>query len=288
MKSDLDKTEINCKFCNRDISQSKEIRTNNIINNEEFYFYYCNECHALSSQNYDRSNLYERDRDNTNYTPSNQSLFSFLKYNFIKLSNRKFLNKDLKNKKVLDYGCGNGDFANICFEYMADSFAYDVQEDKPKTLNKNITYFNNKNFNSSSEKFDLIFARHVLEHVPSPPETIKLLLDKLQANGKLIIEVPNLDSINRKFMGKFWTGFFSPYHETVFSRKTFNVICSDLMVNYEIRNAEPFVFGVFLMHLGLPRNIARVFSFLCYPIQIFVSKMFKTSEAIICIVQKPK
>lgn len=46
--------------------------------------------------------------------------------------------------------------------------------------------------------FDVILASHVLEHVDNPVEIIKLMATWLNPNGKIIIVVPNMNSIHRQ------------------------------------------------------------------------------------------
>lgn len=51
---------------------------------------------------------------------------------------------------------------------------------------------------TSVEKFDVIIATHVLEHVDNPILLLNKLKENLNKNGKLIIIVPNAHSIHRK------------------------------------------------------------------------------------------
>jgi FlaA1/EpsC-like NDP-sugar epimerase len=65
--------------------------------------------------------------------------------------------------------------------------------------NPNITHYSeffNKNVVSKiNKKFDIIIARHVIEHVTDPVEFLKLCQSILTDNGVIYIEVPNLNDI---------------------------------------------------------------------------------------------
>jgi 2-polyprenyl-3-methyl-5-hydroxy-6-metoxy-1,4-benzoquinol methylase len=104
-------------------------------------------------------------------------------------------NKILKNKKILDFGCGWGGFLKRttkaksltgvelrkeCIFYIKKNFKKIVVSD---------------NLNNLNEKYDIITMFHVLEHIPYQIETLKELKKKLTKNGKIIIEVPSADDL---------------------------------------------------------------------------------------------
>jgi protein-L-isoaspartate O-methyltransferase len=49
-----------------------------------------------------------------------------------------------------------------------------------------------------SQPYDIILASHVLEHLDSPQDILKLMTSWLADNGKIIIVVPNKNSIHRQ------------------------------------------------------------------------------------------
>jgi SAM-dependent methyltransferase len=51
---------------------------------------------------------------------------------------------------------------------------------------------------STSEKYDIIIATHVLEHVDEPVALLRHLKQFLSENGRIIIIVPNKNSIHRR------------------------------------------------------------------------------------------
>lgn len=278
-------TNVRCKICKSDITANKTTAVS-ILDGSDFEFYYCTQCDALSSQSYDTSGLYERSSNNTNFSLKEQSIFNWLKYQFLKFSLVRTLGDVREKSQVLDYGCGNGDIANICDEIGHKTYAFDLPVNRPDCLSESVEYFNMDNFGISNVEFDIIILRHVLEHVPDPVNLIEMLATKIKDDGKIIIEVPNYESVFRKLMGGKWTGYFAPYHEMVLSEKSLRLICKRLGLNCSIRPREPFIFGVYFMHLGVSRSVARFMSLLFYPLQICTSKLFFTSEAIECTIKK--
>tara|TARA_Y100001970_G_scaffold284629_1_gene402376 strand:- start:1599 stop:2504 length:906 start_codon:yes stop_codon:yes gene_type:complete len=99
--------------------------------------------------------------------------------------------KILKNKNILDFGCGNGGFLIGLKNYKSLS-GVELRRDcinNIKRQNKKINISND--INTFKNKFDVITVFHVLEHVPFQVETLKMLKSKLKSKGKIIIEVPH-------------------------------------------------------------------------------------------------
>ena len=101
--------------------------------------------------------------------------------------------KNLKNKKILDFGCGWGGFLNNIKNYKSLS-GVELRKECLEYIKKNIKKINiSNNINSFKHKFDIITMFHVLEHIPYQIETLKILKSKLKKKGKIIIEVPHAE-----------------------------------------------------------------------------------------------
>lgn len=103
-----------------------------------------------------------------------------------------FMKPMITNKKVLDFGSGNGGFLEL-----AKSIAKDVTGVE---LEKAVQPFYEKreiplqqSLATITQQYDIITSFHVIEHLAQPHAILQELADKLHENGKIIIEVPNAD-----------------------------------------------------------------------------------------------
>jgi SAM-dependent methyltransferase len=60
--------------------------------------------------------------------------------------------------------------------------------------------------------FDVIAMFHVLEHVPDPRHHLQTAHRLLIPSGRLVIAVPNFDSLQRRIFGARWNGLDIPRH----------------------------------------------------------------------------
>lgn len=149
----------------------------------------------------------------------------------IALKNKlKLLNSfQTEERKLLDVGCGTGDFLLTC-----ENNGWNVVGVEP---NKNarelaISKLNNNAVVSdlqeiSSQQFDVITLWHVLEHVPDLNSYIYKLKSLLKPTGVLVIAVPNYKSYDAVYYKQFWAAFDVPRHLWHFSKKSIQLIFSE-------------------------------------------------------------
>ena len=104
-------------------------------------------------------------------------------------------NKFLKNKKILDFGCGWGGFLKKIIKAKSLT-GVELRKECIFYIKKNIKkIIVSDNLNNLNEEYDIITMFHVLEHIPYQIETLKELKKKLTKNGKIIVEVPSANDL---------------------------------------------------------------------------------------------
>jgi 2-polyprenyl-3-methyl-5-hydroxy-6-metoxy-1,4-benzoquinol methylase len=110
-----------------------------------------------------------------------------------------------QGSKVLELGFGDGitfrSLAHYCDLSVVEGSQLIVKraQEVAGELNVNTKIYQNffETF-VSEEKFDFVFASHVLEHVLDPKQILEKMSEWLKPNGKGIIIVPNSESIHRR------------------------------------------------------------------------------------------
>ena len=70
----------------------------------------------------------------------------------------------------------------------------------------------------------LVVLNHVLEHLPNAEASLKLLAEKMDTYGRLLIVVPNTDSAPKGYLRRFWGYWQVPVHLNHFNPTSLNFI----------------------------------------------------------------
>lgn len=125
--------------------------------------------------------------------------------------------------RVLDSGCGSGwalsSFNEAGWEcYGVDPSASAIEVGR-KQYGLELSVGTVSSVTYPDNHFDYVRANHSLEHDPNCADTLKEFRRVIKPDGKLLIGVPNIDSIPAKLYGRYWWSLCPPVHTYSFSRR---------------------------------------------------------------------
>lgn len=121
--------------------------------------------------------------------------------------------------KVLDYGCGTGDFLKYLTNKKIKGQGVETNAHaRDQCEQKSLEVFSSWG-KLSNAKYDMITFWHVLEHVSDLDECFQSICNYLKKKGTLLIAVPNLNSFDAKFYKEYWAAYDVPRHLWHFSEE---------------------------------------------------------------------
>ena len=200
------------------------------VSGEEFKLLYNKEFDFLETfpqPSLEQLPKYYKSDDYISHTDSQRNLFENVYHLVRKVSLKrklKLINSySSEEKKLLDVGCGTGDFLQIA---QKNKWVVSGIEPNEKARTIANTKTNNSVFEVShllkfkKQSFNVITLWHVLEHLPKLDEHISILRSLLKPEGTLIIAVPNYNSYDAKYYKEFWAGYDVPRHLWHFSQSS--------------------------------------------------------------------
>lgn len=194
----------------------------------------CLECGLVHTHIPRRTNLSKVNIDyyNSTYVDS----YSHREKKYIKRFKKNILwlrkYKNIVNAKFLDIGCGAGALLSIVKKdyssniYGIDANAYLVKLCKKRKLGI-IKKASMDRLPFENDMFDCITCFDVLEHSLKFKRNMLEIKRVLRANGVLILQSPNHESLMRYACGDLWDWWSPPDHLIHFSRKTLCAALSD-------------------------------------------------------------
>jgi len=125
--------------------------------------------------------------------------------------------------RVLDVGCAVGTFLQkMRARYGARVAGVDFKDLRGNPSLEGVDFrcglFYDQDFRG--DRFDLITMWHFLEHDYDPMRTLRIARNLLTDDGRLVIEVPRLDSLTFRLFGDRWPGLQAPQHTVLYDRST--------------------------------------------------------------------
>ena len=104
----------------------------------------------------------------------------------------------LKNRKLLDFGCGGGNFLKSAQEAGWQVTGFDIGQRSMRSCHELSLNATDRFEDLVGGNFDFISLNHVFEHVADFHGLLESLKKILSSSGKLFIEVPNALSLRAK------------------------------------------------------------------------------------------
>lgn len=123
------------------------------------------------------------------------------------------------SKRLLDYGCGNGNFLKRARSIGWEGFG--VEPDPRARVHVGTEGFDVRprlTAFASDEKFHAFSMSHVIEHLHDPISILGQLRTHAEDNAALYIATPNLDAVGHQIYGRHWRGLEAPRHLVLFTQ----------------------------------------------------------------------
>ena len=146
-------------------------------------------------------------------------IFEYLIYLF-RLLRKREIQKYVKNGSILDIGCGRGLFLHLMRKHGWEVAGVEFDEESALKVSNayGIKVIPSQSLSKLPDKsFDVITLFHVLEHTIHPQMTINECKRLLKDGGLLVVEVPNLYSLQASIGKKAWFHLDLPHHFYHFS-----------------------------------------------------------------------
>ena len=110
--------------------------------------------------------------------------------------------------RLLDVGCGDGQFAAAARRAGWSVFGTELNDGG--AVERRVPLYSS--LEQATGAFQCITLWHVLEHMPDPLSTIRLLRSMIAPGGALVLSVPNFSGWQARMFGKHWFHLDVPRH----------------------------------------------------------------------------
>lgn len=145
-----------------------------------------------------------------------------------------------KTARILDYGSGDGFLLKLLHEqgysnlYACDFFP------PAMASSKEAIFFRPDNIGSFQDFFDFVFMINSIEHLASFKHDFSAILAAMKTGSSLLIETPNIGSLDFHIFRKYWGGLHQPRHTFLWNKDSLAGILNRL--------------GLDSKHIGSPQS----------------------------------
>ena len=222
-----------CPWCGSEKAQINLWLKDEFLSKEDFHICECLNCglsYTMPRPNKEKIGEYYKSEEYYSHQENKKGFIPRL-YESVKKVNLKhkynLATQGLNVGKMLDIGCGVGDFLHTAEEHGWTCTGVEPSEDA-KAIAKTKTKANIIN-SEDMEKipdatFDLITMWHVLEHIDDLKWQIEQLHRLTKTKGRIVIAVPNYKSYDAQYYKELWAAYDVPRHLSHFNKNVLTKI----------------------------------------------------------------
>jgi 2-polyprenyl-3-methyl-5-hydroxy-6-metoxy-1,4-benzoquinol methylase len=227
------------------------------VSGEEFQLRYNEEFQMLETfpqPSLEKLPEYYKSEDYISHTDAKRNVFEKV-YHLVKSvslkQKLKLINSVVESdKKLLDVGCGTGDFLKIAKDNNWAVSGIEPNDEAREIANQktnNSVFKIEQLLDFETQSFDVITLWHVLEHLPKLEDHMSVFKSLLKPNGTLIIAVPNYKSYDAHYYKNYWAAYDVPRHLWHFSKTSITKLVSK--ENMELIKTLPMKFDAYYVCL---------------------------------------
>jgi len=148
-------------------------------------------------------------------------IYAILRRGTLKWKKRLIDRRTGARARILDIGCGTGEFLAI----LGKDYRVEGIEPAPEAarwarerLGLKVHTGSLDDVEFSRDRFDMITLWHVLEHLPEPSRELEKIHRLLADDGRLLIALPNIRSLDSRIYRSHWVALDAPRHLWHFSK----------------------------------------------------------------------
>ena len=232
MKHD-EKMNNKCPWCGSEKAQINLWLKDEFLTKEDFHICECLNCgllYTMPRPDKDKIGLYYKSEAYFSHQENKKGFIPKV-YEQVKSINLKhkyrLATSGMQPGKLLDIGCGVGDFLHTAEMHGWECIGVEPSEDakaiaQKRMKGKIITSEELEGFPDGA--FDVITMWHVLEHVDDLKWQVTQLQRLVKPSGRVVIAVPNYKSYDGQYYKEHWAAYDVPRHLNHFNRITLSKI----------------------------------------------------------------
>jgi 2-polyprenyl-3-methyl-5-hydroxy-6-metoxy-1,4-benzoquinol methylase len=212
-----------CKVCSNESFEKLKIFPISVYDEIKYDLIRCQKCGVVFTDPMPSAEKLDFLYENLYFYESHRIIEKEKKFRAQKLAS--YIKKIGNARKILEIGPMYGQLMEELRNLGMDSSGIEIDEDAvgycvKRGLDVKKMHFSDFLSQEKDNKYNLIILSHVQEHLLSPKEDMIKLKRHLTDNGKILMIVPNINSMTARIFGKYWGYWDVPAHTSHFNQRS--------------------------------------------------------------------